>query len=288
LHVHGALTSSTVWGVAGVLAVQELIYDRQATQLNARVEFLQLFSGGAMPRHGGGRVPALASIHRLSLRVSCGLSLCLSLSRVSLSLCVFAAPPPSLSFSVCLCVFCICTARSRFLEGTLIAGLNWTEPDGQQSGGAGGCCTTCTGNKACKGWSYRGLPGKQGGACSVMWQCKRDRQTYRESQRVSESLRESQRVSESLRERERLSHRAIEHCNEIAMLRTRHVPHVFLRHEARCVWQWQQLVVRQRHQRGRHVRRPRAYAPLHLWRTRFLLPSISLVFLSPSADLAVI
>ena len=39
------------------------------------------------------------------------------------------------------------------LEGTVLA--TWTEADPQQSGGAGGCCTTCTGaGAACAGWSY--------------------------------------------------------------------------------------------------------------------------------------
>lgn len=60
---------------------------------------------------------------------------------------------------------CPDTVVGEYLEGTLIPGLNWTEKDGQQSGGAGGCCTTCTGNKDCKGWSYRGQSGQQGGTC---------------------------------------------------------------------------------------------------------------------------
>ena len=60
---------------------------------------------------------------------------------------------------------CSDTVVGEYLEGTLIPGLNWTEKDGQQSGGAGGCCTTCTGNTDCKGWSYRGRQGEQGGTC---------------------------------------------------------------------------------------------------------------------------
>ena len=30
----------------------------------------------------------------------------------------------------------------------------WAEQDPQQSGGAGGCCTTCAGLPACVGWTY--------------------------------------------------------------------------------------------------------------------------------------
>jgi hypothetical protein len=44
---------------------------------------------------------------------------------------------------------------------------SWSESDGQQSGGASGCCTTCTGDKLCKGWTYKGEAGKQGGTCTT-------------------------------------------------------------------------------------------------------------------------
>ena len=44
----------------------------------------------------------------------------------------------------------------------------WSEPDGQQSGGAGGCCTTCTGDKACVGWVYKGVAGEMGGTCTTL------------------------------------------------------------------------------------------------------------------------
>jgi hypothetical protein len=43
----------------------------------------------------------------------------------------------------------------------------WAEADPQQSGGAGGCCTTCAGIEACVGWSYTGEPGQAGGTCSA-------------------------------------------------------------------------------------------------------------------------
>ena len=46
------------------------------------------------------------------------------------------------------------TTLGEFLEGAVLA--TWTESDPQLSGGAGGCCTTCTGAGAqCAGWSYR-------------------------------------------------------------------------------------------------------------------------------------
>jgi hypothetical protein len=62
---------------------------------------------------------------------------------------------------------CPDTTVGEYLEGTPIVGLNWTEADGQQSGGAGGCCTSCTGRKECKAWSYRGVAGEQGGTCTT-------------------------------------------------------------------------------------------------------------------------
>jgi arylsulfatase A-like enzyme len=43
----------------------------------------------------------------------------------------------------------------EYLTGTMLA--TWTETDPQLSGGAGGCCTTCTGDvggATCVGWSY--------------------------------------------------------------------------------------------------------------------------------------
>ena len=44
------------------------------------------------------------------------------------------------------------TTLHETLTGTVQA--TWTEADPQQSGGAGGCCTSCTGSPGCAGWSY--------------------------------------------------------------------------------------------------------------------------------------
>ena len=44
------------------------------------------------------------------------------------------------------------TTLGETLAGTVLS--TWTEMDPQQSGGAGGCCTSCTGAASCAGWSY--------------------------------------------------------------------------------------------------------------------------------------
>ena len=45
---------------------------------------------------------------------------------------------------------------------------NWTVRDAQESGGAGGCCTSCVGEQGCAGWVYKGAVGKLGGTCSML------------------------------------------------------------------------------------------------------------------------
>eukprot|EP01047_Picozoa_sp_COSAG01_P018383 COSAG01_NODE_993_length_12256_cov_6.798964_17_plen_501_part_00 len=61
---------------------------------------------------------------------------------------------------------CPDTKVGTFATGTVIR--SWAQADGQQSGGAGGCCTSCVGQAGCVAWTYKGEPGQLGGNCTLL------------------------------------------------------------------------------------------------------------------------
>lgn len=52
------------------------------------------------------------------------------------------------------------------LEGPVLR--SWQGANPQNTGGAGGCCTSCAGEPACAAWHYRGANKTKGGTCTLL------------------------------------------------------------------------------------------------------------------------